>query len=199
MSSVEHTHTHTYTHTHTHTHERNRKREIENSWRWFNNDCCIEWIPCELEQLFVEFLFCCRSTRPELKNFVALVFREWTFALLATSHKSQKFSSFMSICALHYLSDLFKSGVLKILVLAYPQIKFVSLCIPQINFFPFAYPQIKNSTQKSFFWVYFFNFCTPCELLTYPRLRTAGLSQLLSFWNTSIEQKYKLGPFMNKR
>ncbi len=82
-----HTHAHTRTHTHTYTyttHERNRKREIENSWSWFNNDCCIEWIPCELEQLFVEFLFCCRSTRPELKNFVALVFREWTFALLAT-------------------------------------------------------------------------------------------------------------------
>ena len=56
----------------------------------------------------------------------------------------------------------FIAGVLNLLVPAYPQIKIVPLCVPpNQNYMPFAYPQIKNSTQKGFFWAFFFNFAYP--------------------------------------
>ena len=88
-----------------------------------------------------------------------------------------------------------RSGVLNLLVLAYPQIKIYFLCVPpNHNFTSFAYPQIKNSTQLCLFQVPFL-FCkhkwnqlrTPCELYVYPqgyaypRLRTAGLVNQLSY------------------
>ncbi len=44
-----------------------------------------------------------------------------------------------------------------------------------LNLLVLVNPQIKNSTQMSFFWVVFKILRTPCELLTYPRLRTAAL------------------------
>ncbi len=73
----------------------------------------------------------------------------------------------------------FKSGVLNLLVLVYPQIKNKSSSFPQIRAVSFSStPQNKNSTQISFFWVGFNILGTPCELLTYPRLRTAGLDEL---------------------
>jgi hypothetical protein len=61
------------------------------------------------------------------------------------------------------------SGVLNLLVTAYPQSKIVPLCVPpNQNCMPFAYPQIKNSTQKCFFLAGFLILRTPCDLFTYP-------------------------------
>ncbi len=61
---------------------------------------------------------------------------------------------------LYYILSI--SGVLNLLVLAYPQIKIVLHCVPpNQNCIPFAYPQIKNFTQISFIWVRFFKFCVP--------------------------------------
>jgi hypothetical protein len=54
----------------------------------------------------------------------------------------------------NWVVKLSRSGVLNLLLLAYPQIKIVSLCVPpNQNCIPFPYPQIKNYTQISFIWV----------------------------------------------
>jgi hypothetical protein len=41
-------------------------------------------------------------------------------------------------------------------------------CTPLSTPIPFAYPQIKNSTQISFIWVRFFEFCVPLWALRVP-------------------------------
>jgi hypothetical protein len=74
----------------------------------------------------------------------------------------------------HFRSSKFQNTSSKILNCRSSQ-PFGTRKPPNHNCIPFAYPQIKNSTQMSFFWVVFKILRTPCELLTYPRLRTAAL------------------------
>ncbi len=81
----------------------------------------------------------------------------------------------LSICY-RQANEYYTSGVLNLLVTAYPQSKIVPLCVPpNQNCMPFAYPQIINSTQKCFFLANFLISHTPCDLFLYPRLRTAAL------------------------
>ncbi len=147
----------------------------------------------------------------------------WSLAMLcnqlgkfwSTILKARQVSSWFWYC-----NHLDNTGVLNLLVLAYPQIKSFPLCVPpnqkfsplrtpKSEFNPFCvppnwsyilfvYPQIKNSTQISLFWVGFnilrtpLSFSrTPCGLLTYLRLRTAGI-----IWSVSLHPKLNtLGDF----
>jgi hypothetical protein len=61
------------------------------------------------------------------------------------------------------------SGVLNLLVLAYPQIKIVPHCVPpNNNWAPLAYPLIKKYTHIVFFKLVFIILLIPSELVAYP-------------------------------
>ncbi len=49
------------------------------------------------------------------------------------------------------------------------------LCSPKSELYPSCKPHIKRVTKMNIFWVVLLNFVYPCELLTYPMLRTADI------------------------
>jgi hypothetical protein len=66
------------------------------------------------------------------------------------------------------LFELFKTEVLNLLVLAYPQIKIVPLCVtPKSDLYPFRVPPNQKFYPNKLL-LSFFLICIPCELIMYP-------------------------------